>query len=164
MAQNNKRRKAVVDARIQWTLAGRVVMHFFAFICGGVFLGLIFQYLSNPLGGLSEHFTAFWKQSAPMLMAMLCLIPIFVRDTLTLSNRIAGPIYRLRSTIKRIGDGETAPPLSFRKNDMWDHLPDLFNKMTDQLGYSPCPPRDTTPQDTADSARTSGNRRELVEV
>ena len=78
MAQNNKRCKAVVDARIQWSLAGRVVLHFFAFICGGIYFGLILQYLSNPLGSLSEHFSAFWRQSAPMLVAMLCLIPIFV--------------------------------------------------------------------------------------
>lgn len=78
-----------------------------------------------------------------MLVAMLCLIPIFVQDTLILSNRIAGPICRLRSTIKRIGDGESVPPLAFRKNDMWDDLPDLFNRMMTELDYSLAPEQAT---------------------
>lgn len=136
MASKNKRRKSVVDARVQWTLAGRVVMHFFVFICGGAFFGLIFQYLSNPLGSLSDHLHNFWKQSAPMLVAMVCLIPVFIRDTLTLSNRVVGPICRLRDTMKRIAAGEDVPPLKFRKRDMWDDLPGLFNGMVNHLSHN----------------------------
>ena len=133
MARKDKRRKSVVDARVQWTLAGRVIMHFCLFICAGMFFGLIFQYLSNPLGTLTEHMATFWKQSAPLLAAMLCMLPVFVRDTLTLSNRIVGPICRLRDTVRRLGNGEDVPPLKFRKKDMWDDLPGLFNHMLSEL-------------------------------
>ena len=60
-------------------------------------------------------------------------MPIFIRDTLTLSNRMAGPICRLQDTVKRIANGEEVPPLSFRKSDMWQDLPAQFNAMTEQL-------------------------------
>lgn len=131
--KKDQRRKSVVDARVQWTLARRVVLHFLVFICASFFFGLILQYLTNPLGGVSEHLRNFWSQSAPMLVALVCLVPVFVRDTLTLSNRIAGPICRLRDTVRRMGAGEEVPPLAFRKHDMWDDLPQLFNQMVVRL-------------------------------
>ncbi len=136
MPPKNKRRKAVIDSRVQWTLAGRVVMHFLVFICGGLFVGLIFQFLSNPMGSLSDHLGNFWRQSAPMIVAMVCLIPVFVRDTLTLSNRIAGPVCRLRDTVRRIANGEDVPPVKFRQHDMWQDLPGYFNSMVDRLKQS----------------------------
>jgi hypothetical protein len=132
-SKKNLRKKAVADPGVQWTLALRVILHFFLFVCAGAFFGLINQFFADPFGGLVANANTFWKQSGPMLLALACLMPIFVRDTLTLSNRIAGPIYRLRNTIKQLGDGEDAPPLKFRKRDMWDDLPALFNRMTDRL-------------------------------
>lgn len=131
--KKNLRKKAVADAEVQWTLALRVILHFLLFVCAGAFFGLINQFFKDPFAGLTANVNAFWQQSGPMLLALACLIPIFVRDTLTLSNRIAGPIYRLRDTVKRLGDGEDVPPLKFRKRDMWNDLPELFNKMTDRL-------------------------------
>ena len=131
--KKNLRKKAVADVSVQWTLALRVILHFLVFVFAGAFFGLINQFFANPFGGLAENLNTFWRQSGPMLLALACLMPIFVRDTLTLSNRMAGPICRLRNTIKQLGDGEEVPPLKFRKRDMWDDLPELFNRMTDRL-------------------------------
>jgi len=131
--KKNQRRKAVVDARVQWLLARRVLLHFCVFVCAGAAFGLIFQILTNPMGSLSSHVESFWQHNFPMLIALVCLMPIFVRDTLTLSNRIAGPICRLRDTVKKIADGEDVKPLKFRSNDMWDDLPTLFNRMVTRL-------------------------------
>ncbi len=135
MASNkNNRKKAVVNAQVQWSLAFRVVLHFFIFVCAGAVLGLINQFLVNPFGGARENAITFFRNSAPVMLALICLLPIFIRDTLTLSNRIAGPIYNLRNTIRRIADGEqNVRPLQFRKNDFWSDLPEEFNRMTDRL-------------------------------
>ncbi|MCP4783786.1 MAG: hypothetical protein GY903_19725 [Fuerstiella sp.] len=132
-SKNNLRKKAVADARVQWTLALRVILHFFVFVCAGAFFGLINQFFKNPFGGLAANVNTFWQQSGPMLLALVCLMPVFIRDTLTLSNRVAGPIYRLRENIRRIGNGEEVPPLKFRDKDMWDDVPELFNRMTERL-------------------------------
>ncbi|MDG2131332.1 MAG: hypothetical protein P8K08_25265 [Fuerstiella sp.] len=132
-SKKNLRKKAVTNAEVQWTLALRVVLHFFVFVCAGAFFGLINQFFKDPFGGFTANVTVFWEQSIPMLLALGCLMPIFVRDILTLSNRISGPICRLRDTVKRLGDGEDMPPLEFRKKDMWNDLPELFNTMTDRL-------------------------------
>ena len=133
-SKKNQRKKAVVNPQVQWTLALRVVLHFFVFVCAGVVLGLINQLLANPFGGLKENLLTFWKHSGPMILALLCMLPMFIRDTLTLSNRIAGPIHNLRRTCRQLADGEAdVPPLKFRKGDMWGDLPELFNQMTERL-------------------------------
>jgi len=134
MARKNQRKKTVTDTRVQYTLARRVVLHFLLFVCAGAVFGIINQFLANPFAGVKENITAFLRNSAPMLIALVCLIPIFVRDTLTLSGRIAGPIHRLRNTISAINEGqENVEPLRFREGDFWNDLPETFNAMTEQL-------------------------------
>lgn len=128
--QIENRKNAVVNKHVQHMLAGRVVLHFFIFICAGAIFGIINQFLMNPFDSVQENLTVFARHSAPFLVALVCLIPIFVRDTLTLSNRIAGPIHNLRKTIQRHVDGESdIKPLRFRKKDFWPDLPDAFNTM-----------------------------------
>ncbi|MCR9199647.1 MAG: hypothetical protein NXI04_13445 [Planctomycetaceae bacterium] len=130
----NQRKKAVAEPRVQYSLARRVVLHFFVFICAGAIFGIINQFLMDPFAGVQANLTAFARQSAPLMLAMLCLIPIFVRDTLTLSNKIAGPIHNLRNTIKAHAEGQQdVRPLRFRKGDFWDDLPEQFNAMTDRF-------------------------------
>lgn len=130
----NQRKKAVADAPVQYALARRVVLHFFVFICAGAVLGIINQFFANPFGGLKENLTAFARQSAPLLLAMFCLMPVFIRDTLTLSNKIAGPIHNLRNTIKAHAEGQkNVRPLRFRKGDFWGDLPEQFNAMTERF-------------------------------
>ena len=132
--KKDNRKKSVVDVHVQWTLAFRVMLHFFAFVCAGAVFGLINQFFANPFGGISQNLWTFWHQSAPIFLALICLMPIFVRDTLTLSNRIAGPIYNMKDKMRRLADGEEGvPELRFRKNDMWSELPELFNAMTHRL-------------------------------
>lgn len=128
------RKKAVINPRVQWTLASRVVVHFLVFVCAGAVFGLINQFLIDPFGGVRGNLAAFGRNNGPMLLALLCLLPVFIRDTLTLSNRIAGPIYNLSTTINRLADGEeSVPPLQFRKGDMWGEMPQAFNTMVERL-------------------------------
>lgn len=133
----NARKTKVVNVQVQWTLAGRVILHFLVFVCVGAALGLINQFLANPLATVDANLSAFWAQSKPYLLALVCLLPIFVRDTLRLTNRIAGPIYNLRRTCEQLADGDSqVRPLKFRSGDMWADLPHTFNRMVDRLQSS----------------------------
>lgn len=130
----NKRKRAVADKQVQYALARRVILHSFIFVCAGTFFGIINQFLMNPFGGVNENMTTFFRHSAPMLVALVCLMPIFVRDTITLSNKVAGPVHNLRNTIKSLAEGnQDVRPLKFRDGDFWTDIPDKFNAMTEQL-------------------------------
>jgi len=141
-----------------------VVLHFFVFVCAGAFFGIINQFFKDPFGGIAANINTFWGAKWPMLLALGCLMPIFVRDTLTLSNRIAGPICRLRDTVRRIGEGEDVPPLEFRRKDMWNDLPELFNRMTDRLQNSAPTKQVDSDAMHAESSASAGAKPELVEA
>lgn len=131
---HNHRKKAVADRQVQYTLARRVVLHFFVFVCAGAIFGIINQFMMDPFGGVAKNLNQFLRSSAPFLVALLCMLPMFVRDTLRLSNRVAGPVYNLRTTVKAIANGETnVRPLTFRKGDFWPELASDFNVMTERL-------------------------------
>lgn len=130
----NKRKTSVANARIQYTLAFRVVTHFFIFICAGAIFGIINQFLLDPFGGVRENLATWLRSAVPFLLALICMMPIFVLDTLKLSNRIVGPIWNLRNTVRSLAAGEpNTRPLRFRKGDFWEDLPESFNQMTDRL-------------------------------
>ena len=158
---NDQRKKAVVDARVQYTLALRVVLHFSIFIVAGAFFGVINQFLADPFAGVSENLWKFWSNSGPIMLALVCLMPVFVRDTLTLSNRVAGPVHNMRNTIRKLADGETdVRPLKFRKGYFWDDIPDLFNRMTETLRNN----SSTTAEEQSEAPSKVTDSRELMEV
>lgn len=127
------RRRFVADARVQWILATRIILHFVLFFAVSFTLGLLLEYMTSPRGVLADHLQSMVRQCVPMLVAVVCLMPVFVHDTLKMSHRIAGPICRMRDTIRLLQAGEDAAPLTFRSNDMWEDLPHLFNRMISRL-------------------------------
>ena len=134
-----KRTKSVVNAKVQWTLASRVILHFSMFIVAGFAFGLINQFLADPFGGLANNTAQFLRSSAPLLLALVCLISVFIRDTLTLTNSIAGPIFNMQRHMGRIARGEEVGPLKFRNQDMWDGLPETFNEMIAEVNRKNSP-------------------------
>lgn len=134
MANKIVRKTTVVDPKLQWHLALRNV------ICMGVFLivtlsfGLMAQFLNAPKASAAENFNQYFSSNVPTILAMLCLVPVFVRDSLQTSHRFAGPIFKLAQTCRRIADGEKdVPELKFRTGDMWGEVADVFNEMVEQL-------------------------------
>ena len=61
------------------------------------------------------------------------MLPIFVWDTVKLTNRVVGPICRLKSTIRRIASDGEPRTVSFRDRDFWKELADDFNGMIRRL-------------------------------
>lgn len=133
MAGLKKRTQQVVDRRVQGALARRVIFHFCTFIVMGAALGLTLQFLSDPFTSFSTHCANFWRNSGPHIAVLVLLLPVFVCDTLKLSNRIAGPIVRLRSTMTKIRNGEETEKVKFRDGDYWQEMAGEFNEMVHEL-------------------------------
>lgn len=66
------------------------------------------------------------------LGVMLLLMPVFLRDTLKMSNRFAGPMYRLRMAFKQMAAGELPGPIKFRDGDFWQEAAEDFNVVREQ--------------------------------
>ncbi len=64
---------------------------------------------------------------------MFLLMPVFLRDTLKMSNRFAGPMYRLRIALKKMAGEDVPAPIKFRDGDFWQEAADDFNTVRSQF-------------------------------
>jgi hypothetical protein len=130
---NPQRKKTFVDPKVQGALVRRLMIHWLSFIAVSSIVTFCLQALSNPFRTWGEHASELWWTHGPFFLVMLFMLPVFVLDTIKLSHRFAGPIYRLRQTIRQIAQGDPPPRLKFRDFDFWQGLAKDFNRMVDRL-------------------------------
>jgi hypothetical protein len=65
------------------------------------------------------------------------MLPVFIMDTIKLSHRFAGPIYRLRGVIRGLAQGEAYKPVQFREFDFWQEMAADFNTMVEKISGHP---------------------------
>jgi len=129
-----KRKKSYVDSKVQGMLVRRLLFHWLAFLAVASLVAYCVQVLSNPFQSHAERFQQLWWTHGPFLLVLLCLLPVFILDTIQFSHRFVGPIYRLRQTIRSSISQDGAPPvLKFRDSDFWHGLAEDFNQMVDQI-------------------------------
>ena len=128
-----ERKKTFVDPKVQGALVRRLIRHWVVYMVVASMVAFCLQVLSNPFRSLGEHVQQLWWTHGPFLLVMVFLLPVFVLDTIKLSHRFAGPIYRLRQVILEIAQGDPPPRLKFRDFDFWQGLAEDFNRMVDQL-------------------------------
>lgn len=127
------RKKTFVDAKVQGALVRRLVIHWLAFIGVAALVAFCLQVLTNPFRPLEEHVQQLWWTHGPFLVVMFFLLPVFIVDTIKLSHRFAGPVHRLRMTIRSLAQGEKFKPLKFREVDFWQDLAEDFNRMVERI-------------------------------
>ncbi len=156
-----ERKKNYIDPQVQGVLARRLVLHWVLFIVVTMVVAFCMQLLGNPMRPFREHAHKVWLTHGPFFLVLIALLPVFVRDSIKLSHRFAGPIYRLRTTIRSIAEGNPAPRLKFRKGDYWHDLAEDFNTMVEQLSkgtdYLTTEPRqETANQEEVPEQTTAG--------
>jgi hypothetical protein len=131
------RKKTFVDPQVQGALVRRLVIHWLAFVAVAGLVAFCLQVLTNPFQPLGEHLRQVYWTHGPFLLVMVFMLPVFVTDTIKISHRFAGPIYRLRQTIRSLAANEPYRPLKFRDFDFWKGLAEDFNRMVDRLQAGP---------------------------
>ncbi len=126
-----------IDPIVQGALVKRLVIHwivFFAvtFLC----IFAMEAMLGDPNSTLGERLGLVWNKYGLMILIMFAILPTFVYDTIKLSHRFAGPIYRLRSTFKQLASGASISSIKFRENDFWADMADDFNTVLERLEAS----------------------------
>ena len=127
------RKKTFVDPKVQGALVRRLVLHWFTFIAVAALVAFGLQMMSNPFRSAREHAQQLWWTHGPFLLVLFFMLPVFILDTIKLSHRFVGPIYRLRNTIRGLANGEPYRPLQFRDFDFWRGLADDFNRMIERV-------------------------------
>ena len=102
------------------------------------------------------HFDDMWFHYGPALIASFVLLPMVVLDIIRLSNRFAGPLVRLRRSMRALAQGEEVRPIHFRENDFWQEFADEFNAIATRMGQL------TSAEVPADQESEASHEPELV--
>ena len=129
-----KRRVTFVDRQVQGALVRRIILHWLAFIVVSMVSVTLLQVLvGDPNLTVTDHLREAWSRYALFGVVLVALLPAFLLDSLRLSNRFAGPIMRLRRSLRQVADGEAVGELKFRDGDFWKEIANDFNRATAKL-------------------------------
>lgn len=128
------RGKIFIDPVVQTALVKRLVLHWFIFF-GLSMLSLLAMetMLGDPGISYAERFSTLWSKYGLLVLIMGAIMPMFVYDTIKLSHRFAGPIFRLRMTFKSLAQNSPPSPMKFREGDFWNDIAADFNVVQARL-------------------------------
>lgn len=131
----NRRRKYSIDSAVQGALVRRLMYHWLTFSALCALLLPVWRVING--GNVQGPFTMLVREACiemiPVFLFMLLLLPMFVWDTIKLSNRFAGPMYRFRGVLRRMAAGENVEPIRLRRGDFWTDVADDINALAERF-------------------------------
>ena len=133
--KTEKRRQNLSKHKVQVRLVARIALHWLIFFATSIAVLYVWQLLlsGDPFNFFSIEVGEVLEKSAPVFVVLVVLIPLFVWDTVKLSNRIVCPVNRLESAIARAADGEVIEPMACRITDPWHPLFSEFNRLLERV-------------------------------
>ncbi len=121
------RKRLFVDPKVQGALVVRVVCYWMICLVTITLMLLCWRIVTGPARLFYTHLDDMWFHYGPALVATLLLLPLVIVDIVRLSNRFAGPMLRLRRSIRALARGEYVEPITFREGDFWQEFAEEFN-------------------------------------
>lgn len=127
------KRRWIVNYQVQFILIAYSLFLTFAVIASQLLLHLLALQNEN----LGPESVTVLRILIYVAVTILFLIILFYGFNLT--NRIVGPIFRLKEHMDSINQGKTPKPFSVRKNDYFKEIVAPYNKLIEKINS------DTTP-------------------
>ena len=121
------RKQLFVDPKVQGTLVFRVIAYWVLCVVAISLMLLCWRIITGPARMPFTHLDDMWFHFGPALIASFFLLPLVIYDIVRTSNRFAGPLFRLRRTMRQLANGEHVKPIRFRGSDFWQDLAEDFN-------------------------------------
>ena len=125
------RKKALVDRELQLGLAGRLLTYWCATWLAVFAIPIMTQMFMADVSFKELATRMIDDLWFPMMMSLLVL-PIVARDCVRFSNRVAGPIWRLKQALRNINDGKVIDTIVLRENDYCHELADELNRLVEK--------------------------------
>ena len=82
---------------------------------------------------LGQVFVATVYDNVPLLVSLVLVTPWLALDAVRFANRLVGPLFRFRKSMRSIAANEPIAPIRLRKDDFLLEMQDDFNAMLDAL-------------------------------
>jgi len=124
----SKRTRTYVDADVQGGLLRKISWQWMMLVSVTCMMMAIWVWLfEHPDATAAELMSLTFGRCLPFLAASASLVPVFLLDTVRLSNRFAGPTLRFRAALSDAARGRSVQPLTFRHDDFWQEMADDLN-------------------------------------
>ncbi|MHB8902322.1 MAG: hypothetical protein ACYC6Y_26480 [Thermoguttaceae bacterium] len=127
------RTQLLVDPEVQGALVARAILYWVTCTLSIALLLLCWRVLTGPVRPLWFHLENMWFFYGPALVASLIVLPVAIMDMIRVSNRFAGPLTRLRHSMRTLAKGGTVPEIEFRKDDFWYEFAEEFNAVVREV-------------------------------
>lgn len=157
---SEQRRRYFVDPAVQGALLRQAICYWlWASATFSLFI-LMYRVFPAWLSGTGQESGRLWYHLAPYLVASAVLFPIVVFSAIRFSNRFAGPMVRIRRTLKQLAQGETPRRLVLRKNDFWSDIAGDIN----EIAAKQARPSTTAAPSMAENVRCGAGKEALEEI
>jgi methyl-accepting chemotaxis protein len=134
---NFPRKQFFVDT-MQYRIIGVSLLYLVATVLvftGVLFIPLMIELNSDSLASpaVQEAAKRFLYLHARIWPPVMILVGLLIVHNTIVSHRIAGPLFRIRHELKKIGDGNLFVQVKLRKNDYLDKEADSVNSMVSAL-------------------------------
>lgn len=149
------RKRLFVDKQVQGALLKRIVVYWCFSVLAVCLFVLCVRAITTPDGSFLDYFAfgEFFTRYGVVVLASLALVPLIMLDALAISNRFAGPLYRMRHSMRALAAGEHVEPVKFRDKDYWQNVAEEFNAVAKYV--------DELKQQIADAKAAAGKPRDL---
>jgi hypothetical protein len=127
------RQQLLIDQNVQGSLLGRTALYSSACAVYFIVILVFTESMSDPHEPLSESILRCLDEAIYWAPGLMLLTPVIAYDLLKVTNRFAGPVFRLQREMQRLVDGESTHPLSFRDGDYWIEMAETFNQLREEL-------------------------------
>jgi len=128
-----RRKRLYIFPQAQSKLLLRVAAYW-ASCCFFVILPVLLgQLYADPSRLFFEHVPDLWRQYSHVALPFILVLPLALLDMLRYSNRLLGPLFRMRRVMNALAAGQDVDHISFRERDEWRELADSFNLIADEL-------------------------------
>jgi signal transduction histidine kinase len=134
------RKRFFVDPKVQGGLALRIALYWLVCLLTITLMLLCWRIITGPVRPFYTHLDDLWFFNGPAIVASLLLLPLVVVDIVRWSNRFAGPMLRLRRSMRALARGESVKPIEFRGNDFWQDFAGEFNALLKRVQEGHAPP------------------------
>lgn len=129
-----QRSRYLIDPKVQWSIASMITYHWAVFLLCLVTISAMVQVVvaagQHPF---VTSLTSAFRSHVPILGMMILMLPIFLRDMLKLTNRFAGPMFRLRLSLSSLARRRPTSKIRFRSQDFWQEVADDFNAIMNRI-------------------------------
>ena len=131
-----RRRIFFIDSKVQGALMVRVVVYWVYCLFTISLMLVWWDLFAGPPRRFMTVLTEVYQRFAPAAAASMLIVPLVIMDVLRLSNRFAGPAWRLKTSLRDLGDGKEVKPIHFRDNDFWREMAEDFNRVAQRVTHA----------------------------